>query len=1002
MKPAILKTIIVVILIIAIAVGSFYYLKKKKDKGGSGGNNGGGGGGRKACSGVSEKCKDTSDCCENYSCSSKGTCEVVRGDGPISSFFLETHLGNVENDNGRLKETTNKPTWTSSTPPSFWSWDGIGNLSILSPKIDANGSITSVQTQYIQSPTTADSYVSLGSKSKVILTKDGAIYNTDYTMCVNIDDTHNLIWKKCLTYPYLFTINAPSSCTTGKCSNNSECCAPYKSCLAGQCVTCFGDPLTVCPDPATNAVCENGVYKCVSKCKDSPRGDCGDNQISKCVDVNGKFEHQCVWKCEGQQPVYCSDGNSQCAKVGEKYEWKCPENFCNTVEHHPPDSTLAPPPSSDYKYNEGHFEKTSDASAPWMIPVWHCESKSWKYQGSCNLSHKKECPVGQKAVCDNTTEFGWKCVDHTEYPNLCGASASSGDCGPDARCFDLSACGGQKNNSSDWSWVCPSSVNTPICQLFEINNWPYPATNIANENIYFKDATTPIYPTVRNDRCRDPSASFIPGKEFRSKINNPNVLIEASGTSGNSYNLTHIPTTFHGNDPKVFTLYNTGNEEEKQWHCASDNPCSNGGSFIFNNPNNLVLPRPDSYFGPPTSSELLQVGKCVCPEGFAGATCQYSKSVCSNAGYPTSCNINSEGCIDQQYHCVCENGRTGSNCQYSDATTCNGNGKVNSDGSCVCNNLVQGEKCNLPKCMAKIKSTSFGTKLGVPYTQTPAGRVPASFDVSLNGATGSQVWNDWIYDQENKTICLANPDDLKNPLGMGGKNLCLTVSSTLNPQLNTSDPFGCNGSNDSSRLVFGNYSGGNDINFQRWALNSSGELLDLKCPSVPVPDNDLNPVQTGSRRCVQVDNNGYEFYLNPSKGLTNGQCATFSFVNADESYASCPQISLEGGAIFHTPLSSCNMNTKQMAIIGHELRGISTKYYDLNQAKNECLANPNCDYVIKKQGRDYYKQNIDRERLSQSTSSDLEDDRKHNDKKLNNWEGAKQGDEGWIKSCRQF
>lgn len=959
MKPLFLKVAVIIVLILVIIL---FALKKKSNKG-NGGNGGNGG----SCLKLGDKCTAHTDCCSNLGCSSSGVCEFVKSVDAIPSFFLETKYGYIEPEGNQLKETTDNPNW-GSTPKSFWSWDGIGNLSILFPQMDANGKIVSVQTQSIQVPKGPDVYTSLGPKIKkgVILTKQGAIYSSDYSLCVSIDDTHTLVWKKCLDYPTLFIINQPSSCTNGKCSSSSECCAPYKSCIAGQCVTCFGDPETICPDPTTTAVCVNGVYTCVSNCKDSPRGDCSDNQESKCVRVGDKFEQQCEWKCQGNQPTYCTDGNAICSKgtIGtngaEEYKWKCPDNPCNSLEHPPPDISTAPPPDSKHKYVDGHFENTSDPSAPWVIPVWLCEAGKWSYQNSCNLNYKQTCSTDKKAVCDNTTNFEWQCASHSDYPNLCGASATTGNCGVDARCFDISTCGGESNRSSDWTWVCPSSVGTSICQLFEINDWPYPGTVVGNDTVYFKDGTTPFYPTVRNDRCRDSTASYIAGAEIRTKINNPNVLIDGSA-SGNTYNLIQIPPTSQGaqTSSKIFTLYNTDNEEVNQWHCASDNPCQNGGAFEFTSTGGTdkgyIIPRSDSYFGPPTTTELLQHGKCVCPQGFAGITCQFSRETCSNNGYPEQCNT--DGCNSEHYYCSCENGSTGPNCQYTDAQTCSANGKANADGSCSCSNILGGANCNSGKCVTKIKLNTSGNNLVLPFDNRQGFNVPTGFDPRFSAiGNGTGLWADWIYDQPNRTICLADPANLTNPLVIGGSNLCLTVASTNNKVQHNLDPYGCNSNQELSLLNIGNYNGGTNKDFQRWAITTNGELVDTNCPNINIPDNDLNPTSSGNtHRCAQVAHDGSAIYMNPLAETTNGECAKLWLMNTDNtSYSGCPVSSqYTAGAVTHAPVQTCTMGNNRFKenalVLSNEV------YYDLEEAKQACMNNSDCTRLFRKQSDKFWK-----------------------------------------------
>jgi hypothetical protein len=68
---------------------------------------------------------------------------------------------------------------------------------------------------------------------------------------------------------------------------------------------------------------------------------------------------------------------------------------------------------------------------------------------------------------------------------------------------------------------------------------------------------------------------------------------------------------------------------------------------------------------------------------FAGSDCQLSRANCSGAGF-----INGQGNL-----CKCGYGYAGNVCQYSRGATCNNNGTPQNDGSCVCDGLRTGAKC---------------------------------------------------------------------------------------------------------------------------------------------------------------------------------------------------------------------------------------------------------------------------------------------------------------------
>lgn len=749
--------LLIIAVVIAIGFGVAQFLKSKpRSSGGSTGSPSPG-----HCNGVGGACKVESDCCSDYTCSNN-MCKVTQSVGKIPSFFLETATGAVElGDDEKLHVTTDMPVWVNGqVPESYWAWDGATNLSIVSPHKDAGGHVTSIDSKSIQVPGTPKEYVRLGDaiRTGVVLTKDGAIYTSDYNSCVTIDDTGTLMWQPCLSYPYTFTINVPTNCSTdGGCTNDSQCCPPFSSCSSGQCTACFGDPMEACPDITTVAVCANSIYSCESKCTDPARTDCLDNQMSKCVSTGGNFVQQCVWKCTGDQPTDCWDGAAQCSgSDGGVYTWQCPVNPCDQPV---PDPSTAPPYTAPgYSYSNGHYENSSDPGSPWYIPYWNCHTQTWSYVPGCDSNYKQSCD-GAKAACSTDTNFRWKCVDSTQYPDLCGLSVNTGDCGVDAKCLDITSCGTGVNNPSDWKWICPSNEGTPICDIIKSNQWVWPGTQIQNETVYFQNAITPLYPTVRNERCRDASASYIAGKEIRNKVNNPNALISGDTT----LSITDIPASFAGHDETIYSLYNTGDPEVPQWYCASPNPCGANGTYAYDTEayQPIVIPRSSDSIGPPTQTELLGIGKCVCDQNYGGITCERTRVDCSGAGYPNTCNSSGATCVDQEFYCNCDYGHAGTQCQvgndycnnhgvvsgypmnctcaagfggdtcehgneycnsngvvsgntdatlscacnpgftgplcqYGDSTTCRGNGTAHADGSCTCNSGWVGNHCSYP------------------------------------------------------------------------------------------------------------------------------------------------------------------------------------------------------------------------------------------------------------------------------------------------------------------
>lgn len=114
-------------------------------------------------------------------------------------------------------------------------------------------------------------------------------------------------------------------------------------------------------------------------------------------------------------------------------------------------------------------------------------------------------------------------------------------------------------------------------------------------------------------------------------------------------------------------------------------------------------------------------GKCVCNQGYAGTTCQFSrKNNCNNRGDPivdssgkfssckcddgysgVNCEQSSADCSGNGQMnvttgvCNCNAGYFGNLCQYSRDTTCSGKGTPGNDGTCVCDDGFYSSNCGI-------------------------------------------------------------------------------------------------------------------------------------------------------------------------------------------------------------------------------------------------------------------------------------------------------------------
>ena len=118
---------------------------------------------------------------------------------------------------------------------------------------------------------------------------------------------------------------------------------------------------------------------------------------------------------------------------------------------------------------------------------------------------------------------------------------------------------------------------------------------------------------------------------------------------------------------------------------------------------------------------------CTCNPGYAGSSCQFSRTDCRGNGIPSTDNNDSivcvcdktystsqgkdvvykgkycqykdndtcsgHGIVDDNGNCACNTGYAGSSCQYSNAANCNNGGNVDVNGNCTCNVGYAGSSC---------------------------------------------------------------------------------------------------------------------------------------------------------------------------------------------------------------------------------------------------------------------------------------------------------------------
>jgi len=505
-----------------------------------------------ACRKSGEVCLSGSMCCGSMMCALSPSGERKCMDNslahPESSFLLSTSEGCLGLVDGVVRIDTSIPCKFEKgvIPRSFWSWDGIKVITIISPVInESNGQVIDVGNIYLQTPTEGGYARFLTVPGDVRLTSLGIIYDPSYQWCLGVGSDGILRWNSCLGQPFSFTIIAPDKCSEPEapCNSSDGCCPPYGSCIGGKCSKCFGDPVEVqsrlCPRSDYQIVCKDSTYQCQSRCEGEPK--CSDSSDGSCQPLGpGKWGWKCTSKClEKDKPVCRGSDNPDCLSSAEspsgtsgtpQWAWKCPRRCEDEM---PPDPHTAPPPSPEYTPrsigDKVFFEK--DHLSAWIYPMWDCPSQTWKYVKGCNLEAKIECDSDKVPVCGVDTGMEWQCSERNNRLNYCGLSVKP-ECS-DSVCTDTQPCGGP-DASIGWKWICPSSSS--LCEMknyFGIKSINAIDSQGNHREIAADSSGTPLYPTINNSRCRSQFAADKTHPMLNALINNPpgNLILREDGVS---------------------------------------------------------------------------------------------------------------------------------------------------------------------------------------------------------------------------------------------------------------------------------------------------------------------------------------------------------------------------------------------------------------------------------------------------------------------------------------
>ncbi len=341
------------------------------------------------------------------------------------------------------------------------------------------------------------------------------------------------------------------------------------------------------------------------------------------------------------------------------------------------------------------------------------------------------CSANEECICDTRTNYRWGCSP------IWDPSCPTQDCCPPtdpahSYCHDGSTpphnmalqcvpCAGGKG----YMQYCMGTQHWPAsCMVLDTNQ----TVEGQSYRVDTGSGSLPVFPLVDNDLCKtqtQTATSFVPEYDDSwQMVGNPKGFVYGTDLSGNRHFKEFKADNSMGFYP------NTLKQQTQPVYCWWDIPssvCTNGqGTWTqqcgptATNPtvHDCRVDELDNRLPPPNGYRcncLMQPGSNP-PKSYLGSECQYSDTLtCNNNGVvPTDgsciCNdqffgahcetnvrayCNRHGTYDKQKQlCVCDNGYAGSSCVFSRDGTCSGHGTPDYNGNCACDDGWLGGNCS--------------------------------------------------------------------------------------------------------------------------------------------------------------------------------------------------------------------------------------------------------------------------------------------------------------------